>query len=149
MRGWIAGAVVAGLALVALGIAASRGPAPLPEEPDPPSDGEAPGPRAPERERPIPRVLQPDAERAGQVAGQLAELRFRIDRSGGTCAVADLEDAAQAFADARTDADDADWRALADRLDAIVAEAAGCPAPGVDGVVARLREWRRRPPFPP
>jgi hypothetical protein len=97
--------------------------------------------------RALPRVLQPDAERAGQVAGQLAEARYRLARAGGSCDDAVLDDAAARFADARVHADDADWAALAAVLDDALAALEPCPEAA--GVRDRLRVWRRLPPFPP
>lgn len=99
------------------------------------------------------RSLLPDAERAGQVAGQLGELRFRLARAATPdapgCRSDRLEGAADAFAAARSAPDDADWPALGAALDAALADVDRCDAPGVPAVVARLRGWRDLPPFQP
>jgi hypothetical protein len=97
-------------------------------------------------ERPLPRVLQPDAERAGQIAGQLAEARYRLARAGASCDDAVLDDASLRFADARTAADDADWDELGAVLDDVLAALDRCPA-DLGRVRDQLRIWRRFPPF--
>lgn len=94
------------------------------------------------------RTLLPDAERAGQVAGQLAELRWRVARaeaSGPACRPDGLEAAANAFSAAHGAPDGADWAALGATLDGALADVAGCP--DVAPVIARLRGWRATPPF--
>lgn len=94
----------------------------------------------------VPRVLQPDAERAGQIAGQLGEARFRLARAGARCDDAVLADAAERFAEARAAADDADWDELGAVLDEVLAALDECPAE-LGAVRARLRSWRTSSPF--
>jgi len=71
--------------------------------------------------RTLPRVLQPDAVRAGQIAGQLAEVRYRLVQANVGCAD-QLEPLAAAFADARAHPDRADWETLGAELDVTLRE---------------------------
>jgi hypothetical protein len=73
-----------------------------------------------------PRVLQPDAVRFGQIAGKMAELRFRIERAGRACDTAPLVAGADRFAAARADADHADPAALLGVLDTAAAAVEAC-----------------------
>lgn len=116
--------------------------------PSAPAHAPAPTPtpdrRAPERVPP--RVLAPDAVRAGQVAGQLAEVRYRLARAGVECAD-DLEPLSVAFADARARPDAADWPGLRADLAGVLEDVDACGVPEVDAAADRLRAWLAEPPL--
>ncbi|MEQ1568395.1 MAG: hypothetical protein ABMA64_22355 [Myxococcota bacterium] len=115
--------------------------------PRPAAEAPTPPPSMAARARaPGPRTVAPDAVRAGQIAGQLAEARFRIARGAG-CVDPGLEPVAAAFAAARTSPDAADWAALGEALDRVLAPLTPCDDPGVARVVTRLDRWRDEPPL--
>jgi hypothetical protein len=103
-------------------------------------------PEDPADPRPLPRVLEPDAVRAGQIAGQLAEVRYRLARADVACAD-QLEPLAAAFAEARTRADAADWGELAEELRATLDALDQCGVADLAPAEDRLRGWLEEPPF--
>ena len=147
MKAAVWGAGVAGALLVA-GVAWTS--MPVARDATPPAENAAAHQRVALSDRPVHRTLLPDAERAGQISGKLAELRLHLARAGVAerdgCRSGELADAAGAFANARVDADHADWAALGRVLDGALSDTRGCDAEEARPVVGKLRQWRLEEP---